>query len=55
MINDCLLNIIIEQVDHLGKLERHSHKGTIKMRLDHIKNLLKSSSGNEQLIITLNF
>jgi hypothetical protein len=54
MTDDRLLSIIIKQIDHLGKLERHSHKGTIKARLNHIENLLKPSSGNEQLITTPN-
>jgi hypothetical protein len=47
MIDNHLLSIAIKQIDHLGKLERHNHKGIIKMRLNYIKNLLKPSSGNE--------
>jgi hypothetical protein len=54
MIDDHLLSIVIEQVDHLGKLERHNHRGIIKTRLNHIENLLKPSSDNRQLITTLN-
>jgi hypothetical protein len=46
MTDDRLLSIVIKQVDHLEKLKRHSHRGTIEARLDHIKNLLKPLSGN---------
>ena len=52
--DDRILSTAIEQVDHLEKPERHSHKGTIEARLDRIENLLKPSSGNGQPITTLN-
>jgi hypothetical protein len=52
--DDRLLSIAIKQIDHLRNLERHSHRGTIEARLDHIKSLLKLSSDNGQPITTLN-